>query len=198
MIRNPWDGVMPGGRLGRPRSMCAVACAAGAELPSPWGTTPRRCSAAVYRVRRVAPGRRSAVAIAAGGLALAMFAAIATSSGATGSTARAVAQPGAAALDARVRLLATELQLTPEQQSKVRALLARQREQVQQLWREPDMAPPLRIGRMQAIGDRTADAIRGLLDEAQRQKYIQPRQREAAVGAAGADVEGWIASGARQ
>jgi len=112
-------------------------------------------------------------------------------------TRHAAARPGAPALDRRVALLAAELQLTPAQQAEVRALLQRQREDLQQLWADASVPAAVRIGRTQAISDHTADGIRALLDEAQRQKYQLAHQRQAPVGASGADLEAWMAQGAR-
>ena len=113
--------------------------------------------------------------------------------GSPGKHARAARSKAVAPLERRVALLAAELQLTPEQQLHVRALLERQRQEVRQLWSDNDMAPALRIGRMQAVADQTADAIRGVLDDNQKKKYIQPRQRDVAVGTSGADLETWMA-----
>ncbi len=105
-----------------------------------------------------------------------------------GATARSIASP----LDRRMDLLTAELALTASQQNQVKALLQHQREDVRQLWSDPAVPAALRVGRTQAISERTADAIRSLLDEEQRKKYIQPRQRDASVGAGGAGVEAWM------
>jgi hypothetical protein len=121
----------------------------------------------------------------------------ATTQGAT--TAASPAQPSTATtlstaspLDRRMALLTAELALTASQQSQVKALLRHQREDVRQLWSDPAMPAAWRVGRTQAISERTADAIRNVLDEEQRKKYIQPRQRNASVGAGGAGVEAWM------
>jgi hypothetical protein len=100
-------------------------------------------------------------------------------------------------LERRVSLLAKELDLSPAQQSKVKALLESQRQQVARVWNDASVPSAIRISRTQAIGDRTADQIRALLDESQRKKYIQPRIRETPTGTAGADVESWIGKGPR-
>ena len=98
----------------------------------------------------------------------------------------------ATVLDRRIALLTAELALSESQQSQVRALLQRQREEVLRLWNDQTVPPALRVGRTQAVSQRTADAIRGVLDEEQRKRYIQPRQRNAAMGAGGSDVEAWM------
>jgi hypothetical protein len=95
-------------------------------------------------------------------------------------------------LERRVALLAKELDLNPAQQTRVKALLESQRQEVARVWSDGSIPSAIRISRTQAIGDRTADQIRALLDEAQRKKYIQPRVRETPTGTAGADVESWI------
>jgi hypothetical protein len=157
----------------------------------------RRLPAAVARARRVTPGRRPAPRLAALTLVLAVLVPTESSAG----TAQPVAHERAVAatsLDGRVKLLSAELQLTPDQQLKVRALLEQQREEVRRLWNDTTLAPALRVSRTQGISDRTVEAIRGVLDESQRRRYIQPHQREAAVGAGGADVQSWMDKGAGQ
>lgn len=98
-------------------------------------------------------------------------------------------------LDGRVQLLARELELSPAQQGQVKKVLLAQRQQVAALWNDSSVPAALRISRTQAIGDRTADQIRALLNDSQREKYIKPRVRETAVGSAGANVESWTPQG---
>ena len=104
----------------------------------------------------------------------------------------------ASPLDRRVTLLAKELGLDASQKAQVRKVLDRQREQVARVWKDSSIPPARRVSATQAIGDRTADRIRALLNEEQRKKYIQPRQREAAVGTAGGNVESWMKAGNRK
>lgn len=131
---------------------------------------------------------------------MAALAGSATTAAAAADAARAV--PGAVApapsrpdtaLQRRVALLGAELRLDAQQRVRIEALLQRQREEVRTLWSDGTVPAALRIGRMQAISERTADAIRGVLDAEQRRRYIQPRQRDALVGAGGAGVEAWMA-----
>ena len=98
-----------------------------------------------------------------------------------------------ATLDGRIRLLAKELDLSPAQQGQVKKVLLSQREQVVALWNDTSVPAALRVSRTQTIGDRTADQIRALLNDAQREKYIKPRVRDATVGSAGANLEAWMA-----
>lgn len=95
-------------------------------------------------------------------------------------------------MDNRVRLLARELQLDARQQSEVTKILQQQRSDVAKVWSDPSVSAALRIAATQAIGDKTADKIRALLNDAQRSKYILPRQHEAPVGAPGGDVQKWL------
>ncbi|MGN6525762.1 MAG: hypothetical protein ACTHL8_05185 [Burkholderiaceae bacterium] len=95
-------------------------------------------------------------------------------------------------LERRMALLTAELDLDANQQQQVKAALLRQRELVRQAWDDPALSPALRVGRLQAISDRTADAIRAVLDDAQRRRYLQARPREAAVGTGHPDVERWM------
>jgi hypothetical protein len=97
-------------------------------------------------------------------------------------------------LDRRVMLLARELGLDATQQAQVRKVLERQREEVARLWNDGSIPAARRVSATQAIGDHTADRIRALLNDEQRKKYIQPRQRDVAVGTAGGDVESWMSA----
>ncbi len=117
---------------------------------------------------------------------------------ASGAAHSRAAPPHAAGstLDRRVDLLAAELHLSADQRIQVRALLQGQREQVQRVWNDATVPPAMRVGRTQAISDKTAESIRALLDEEQRKAYIQPRLRETSVGAQGAAVDAWTAPGA--
>jgi Spy/CpxP family protein refolding chaperone len=99
-------------------------------------------------------------------------------------------------LDARVKLLTTELKLTPQQQQSVRKILEDQRQQVARAWSDTSVPSAVRVKATQAIGDRTADQIRALLTEEQRAKYVKPRQP--GTSAASADVEQWMNAAARR
>jgi len=104
----------------------------------------------------------------------------------------------ASPLDRRVMLLARELGLDATQQAQVKKVLEGQREQVARVWNDRSIPAARRVSATQAIGDRTADRIRALLNDEQRKKYIKPRQRAAAVGTAGGDVESWMNAGKRK
>jgi hypothetical protein len=101
-------------------------------------------------------------------------------------------------LDRRVMLLARELGLDAAQQAQVKKVLQGQREQVARVWNDKSIPAARRVSATQAIGDRTADRIRALLNDEQRKKYIQPRKRDVAVGTAGGDVESWMNAGKRK
>ena len=101
-------------------------------------------------------------------------------------------------LDRRVALLAKELNLDASQRVRVKQVLEAQRAQVDKVWNDTSLPAAVRVSTTQSIGDRTADQIRALLNEEQRKKYIQPRQRDAAVGTAGSDVEAWMNTSKRK
>lgn len=101
-------------------------------------------------------------------------------------------------IDRRVMLLTRELGLSATQQAQVKRVLEGQREQVARVWNDTSIPAARRVSATQAVSDRTADRIRALLTEEQRKKYIKPRQRDAAVGAAGADAESWMTAGKRR
>src|SRR5256885_2130461 len=74
-------------------------------------------------------------------------------------------------IDERVAIYAKALGLDDSQQSRLKALLLDQRQQVQRLWNDTSMSPAQRVYTTRAIGDATADAIRAMLTEEQRKKY---------------------------
>jgi hypothetical protein len=96
-----------------------------------------------------------------------------------------------AALDQRIHLLSVELGLDDTQQAGVREALITQRQQTLKVWQDTSIPAPLRIKVTQDIGMRTADRIRALLTDAQREKYIKPRPGEPDK-AHGDDAETWI------
>jgi hypothetical protein len=98
-------------------------------------------------------------------------------------------------VDRRVGLLGKELDLDLRQRERVKALLERQRDQIDRVWNDESMPAAVKVGSTQAISEQTIEQIRSVLTEAQRKKYIQPRRGGAAVGTAGADVATWVAAG---
>jgi len=95
-------------------------------------------------------------------------------------------------LDRRVALLSKELNLDASQRVKVRKILEGQSQQVAQVWNDESVAAAARVKATQAIGDRTADQIRAVLNEEQRQRYIQPHRRDATTDASKKGVEAWM------
>lgn len=96
------------------------------------------------------------------------------------------------ALDRRVHLLATELNLDSEQQSAVRHLLLKQREDTLKVWSDESVPPAVRIKATQGVSDRTAEQIRALLNDAQREKYIKPHDRIEEQNKAAGELDGWM------
>lgn len=101
---------------------------------------------------------------------------------------------GGATIDSRMAVLAKELNLDAAQQAGVRKVLERQRQQVARAWSDESVPSAVRVKMTQSIGESAAEQIRAVLNDEQRQKYIKPRERESAVGSAGADVEKWMQS----
>jgi hypothetical protein len=54
----------------------------------------------------------------------------------------------------------------------------------------------VRVATTQAVSERTAERIRGMLSDEQRLKYAKAHQRDAPVGTAGGDVQRWLKSDA--
>lgn len=96
-------------------------------------------------------------------------------------------------LEWRVSTLAKALDLNEAQQAQLRTVLEWQRQQVRKVWNDSAVPPDYRVTVAHAISDRTAEQIRGLLNEQQRNKYKLPRQpRPAAAGEGQRTVEDWM------
>ncbi len=96
-------------------------------------------------------------------------------------------------VEERVRTLTHALNLDEAQQSELQRILESQREQVAKIWADSSVAPGYRIIATQAISDKTADRIRGLLNDEQRKRFNPPKPpHDAASGAARPNVEDWI------
>jgi len=90
-------------------------------------------------------------------------------------------------------MLARTLDLDETQQSALRKVLESQRDQGHEGLERFISAGCLSCYRHRAIGDKTADQIRALLNEEQKKKYNQPRKpRDASAGAAQPNVEDWM------
>lgn len=112
-----------------------------------------------------------------------------------GALAAGPAPAGAGAtspLERRVALLARELDLDAAQKFKLRSLLEGQREQVVRVWQDESVPGALRVARTQAISERTEDAIRAVLTDAQRQKYFKPRPDRGAIGGTPDDLATYV------
>jgi hypothetical protein len=83
------------------------------------------------------------------------------------------------ALDSRVQLLSKELDLDARQQAEVRGILLRQKAEVSQVWSDEATPAAIRVAATRAIVDKTADRIRAVLNDEQREKYIKPLPPEA-------------------
>jgi hypothetical protein len=90
-----------------------------------------------------------------------------------------------------VQLVARELALDATQQVRLRGILQAQRDDIARAWRDPSVPAALRIAATQTIGEKTADRIRAILTDEQREKYMKSHQHDAPGG----DVERWMKAG---
>lgn len=103
--------------------------------------------------------------------------------------ARPVQKPG---LEGRVQLLASELGLDERQQADVRRILQQQSIEVRRAWNDASLPPQLRIAATRAISDKTAERIRALLTDAQREKYTKARPAMPAQEQSPAELDRWV------
>jgi len=99
-------------------------------------------------------------------------------------------------LEARVRLLTGKLGLDVRQQEALRQVLLEQREEVLAVWADESRPAAARVQATEAVGERTADRIRALLNESQRARYNRPRSKEAAPASPRPSVETWMKTAA--
>ena len=98
-----------------------------------------------------------------------------------------------AGMDDRVQRLSKALDLDARQQGELRKVLEAQREQVRRAWSDTSVPAAYRVGATQAISDKTADRIRALLNDGQRQKYNPPKPpHESLANSAKPSVEDWM------
>jgi hypothetical protein len=95
-------------------------------------------------------------------------------------------------VDARVQLLTKELDLDARQQGEVRKILLQQRAEVRQAWNDESVPAAMRVAATRAIGDKTAERIRAILNDGQREKYVKPRPAGMTVGGTSADLATWM------
>jgi len=99
----------------------------------------------------------------------------------------------AGTLDHRVNVLTKALALDPRQQAELRTILEEQRVAVLKIWRDPKLLPAERAPATHAVADRTADRIRAILNDEQREKYNPPKPPPPPPPASGApNVETWM------
>jgi len=84
------------------------------------------------------------------------------------------------------------LELTETQQAQLAKVLASQREQIRNLWRDQKVPPEYRVGAMRAINDQTEDRIRALLNNEQKKKYVSSRPRDPARTSQQPKLDYWL------
>jgi hypothetical protein len=74
-------------------------------------------------------------------------------------------------IDARVNILAKNLDLSDAQQSAVKNILEQRQQETLRLRRDPSISGSVRIERFRALQDSTVERIRALLNDDQKKKY---------------------------
>lgn len=110
----------------------------------------------------------------------------------TSATAPRRASGKASGLDERVRLLAKELILNPHQQDEVRGILLQQQADVARAWHDESLPAATRVAATRAAQERTAERIRAILNDAQRERFSKPRPADAKLGGSPGDLANWM------
>jgi Spy/CpxP family protein refolding chaperone len=98
----------------------------------------------------------------------------------------------ATTIDSRVQLMAKELDLDANQQATLKSILLTQRAEVAKVWNDPSVPATVRVATTQAVSEKTAERIRAILNDEQREKYIKEHRRDVPVGTPGSDVQKWM------
>jgi hypothetical protein len=93
-------------------------------------------------------------------------------------------------LQHRVDVLSKALQLDARQRTELLTILEGQRQTVSKIWSDPALLPAERTPATRALQERTADQIRSILSEEQRQRYNPPKPQGAAPPSP--DVDAWM------
>ena len=98
--------------------------------------------------------------------------------------------PGHPTIDDQVNMLTQDLSLTPEQQTKMRAILEDQHKQAMTIVDDPSMARDDKIQKIRALREATIDKTRSMLTDEQKKKLddmlnepAQPRPGQPSTGA---------------
>gem|GEM_PF-2686220 len=90
-------------------------------------------------------------------------------------------------IDQRVQMYTQRLNLTQEQQTKLRAILENEEKQMQELGTNTAVAPPERMSKMRQIREETNNKIREILTAEQKEKFdAMPRGQLRRPGGPGA------------
>jgi hypothetical protein len=101
-------------------------------------------------------------------------------------------KPRRGGIDARVRLLTAELQLDAKQQELVRRILEEQRAATLKAWSDESVPSAVRVKSTQVVAEQTADRIRAILNDQQRERYIKPVPLEARATPNAPDLDGYL------
>jgi hypothetical protein len=92
-------------------------------------------------------------------------------------------------LQHRVDVLSKALQLDARQRTELLTILESQRRAVSNIWSDPKLLPAERTPATRALQERTADQIRAILSEAQKNRYNPPKPQG---GEPPPNVEDWM------
>ena len=93
-------------------------------------------------------------------------------------------------LEHRVKVLSKALDLDAQQQAELRKIFESQRAAVTKIWTDPALIYAERVPAIRALEDRTANAIRSILNDAQKKRYNPPKPQ--AAPSAPPDVAAWM------
>ncbi|MBS0419490.1 MAG: hypothetical protein JSR66_17400 [Proteobacteria bacterium] len=91
-----------------------------------------------------------------------------------------------------VERLTTGLNLSADQQTRVRSILWKQHQRIERLWRDTALSAAERITATRQLNRQTTDLIRAVLTEQQRQLYNPPGPDPRSLVKDQRSVEDWI------
>jgi hypothetical protein len=127
-------------------------------------------------------------------LALAALSAVHAANAAAVSSAASGSQPVAttvhATLERRVEALSKALDLDARQRAQLSGILQAQRSAISKVWSDPSLLPAERAPATRAIEQHTAEQIRGILSDKQKERYNPPKPQSSF--APSPDVGKWL------
>jgi hypothetical protein len=131
----------------------------------------------MWRSRSISVSLPSSLVLGAVLAIAAPFALAASNTPAAAAEHQPRGQAGRATLENRVDYLSKALDLDAQQRARLLVILEAQRAAVMKIWSDPALLPAERAPATRAVEERTADRIRAILSDKQKERYNPPKSQ---------------------